>query len=120
VGRDDNTVMKGVTGGGAPAVIWRDFMTAALPRLKTQAIPGGVMTPPPVQAPASDPIGDLLSGSGPGTEAPPEKAPVEDIPVLAHSVIPAAAQRRAGTQRPCAPPLGPGSAYRPSGMTLWM
>ena len=80
VGRDDNTVMKGVTGGGAPAVIWRDFMTAALPRLKTQAIPGGVMTPPPVQAPASDPIGDLLSGSGPGTEAPPEKAPVEDIP----------------------------------------
>lgn len=80
VGRDDNTPMKGVTGGGAPAVIWRDFMTAALPRLKTQAIPGGTLAPPPVQAPASDPIGDLLSGDGPREEAPPEKAPAEEIP----------------------------------------
>ena len=80
VGRDDNTVMKGVTGGGPPAVIWRDFMTAALPRLKTQPIPGGTLAPPPVQAPASDPIGDLLSGDGPREEAPAEKAPAEDIP----------------------------------------
>ncbi len=80
VGRDDNSVMKGVTGGGAPAGIWRDFMTAALPRLKTQAIPGGTLTPPPVAAPQSDPIGDLLSGDGPREEAPAEKAPAEDIP----------------------------------------
>ncbi|MDP3635420.1 transglycosylase domain-containing protein [Phenylobacterium sp.] len=82
VGRDDNTPMKGVTGGGAPAGIWRDFMTAALPRLKTQAIPGGTMAPPPVQAPApaSDPIGDLLSGDGPGAGPPPERQPAEDIP----------------------------------------
>ena len=82
VGRDDNTPMKGVTGGGAPAVIWRDFMTAALPRLKTQAIPGGTLAPPPVQAPApaNDPIGDLLSGDGPGAGPPPERQPAEDIP----------------------------------------
>ncbi|HQT55611.1 MAG TPA: penicillin-binding transpeptidase domain-containing protein, partial [Phenylobacterium sp.] len=82
VGRDDNTPMKGVTGGGAPAGIWRDFMTAALPRLKTQAIPGGTAAPPPVQAPApaSDPIGDLLSGDGPGAGPPPERQPAEDIP----------------------------------------
>ncbi|MDO9247598.1 MAG: penicillin-binding protein 1A [Phenylobacterium sp.] len=82
VGGDDNTPMKGVTGGGAPAGIWRDFMTAALPRLKTQAIPGGTAAPPPVQAPApaSDPIGDLLSGDGPGAGPPPERQPAEDIP----------------------------------------
>ncbi len=55
VGRDDNTPMKRVTGGGPPAEIWRSFMTSALPRLQAQAIPGGLLksdgshgqTPPP-------------------------------------------------------------------------
>ena len=80
VGRDDNTPMKKVTGGGAPAGIWHDFMTAALPRLRTQAIPGGTMEPPPV-APPADPIGDLLSGpTAPTAEAPAEKPKTEDIP----------------------------------------
>ena len=41
VGKDDATPMKRVTGGGAPAEIWHNFMAAALPRLVTQAIPGG-------------------------------------------------------------------------------
>ena len=41
VGRDDNTPMKRVTGGGAPAEIWRGFMAPSLPRLQAQAIPGG-------------------------------------------------------------------------------
>lgn len=56
-GKDDNTPMKRVTGGGAPAEIWRNFMVAALPRLKATPIPGGV-----VEAPLTgeDPIGDLL------------------------------------------------------------
>ena len=84
VGKDDNTPMRRVTGGGAPAVIWRDFMTAALPRLKTEAIPGGVITPPPAEAINPDPIGDLIDGGGqaPATSdhAPGEKAPTEDIP----------------------------------------
>ena len=31
VGRDDNAPMQGVTGGRAPAVIWREVMTRALP-----------------------------------------------------------------------------------------
>jgi len=57
LGRDDNKPMRGVTGGGAPAAVWRDFMSAALPRLNVQAIPGGTVEPPPVD----DPIGDLLS-----------------------------------------------------------
>jgi penicillin-binding protein 1A len=78
VGRDDNTPMRKVTGGGAPAEIWRDFMVAALPRLAAQAIPGG----PPVdqgagqstddaaptddaEAPAPAPPGPPRSGSVP-------------------------------------------------------
>jgi len=59
VGKDDNTPMKGVTGGNAPAEIWRNFMGAALPRLAAQPIPGRPIAP---AAPEPDPIGDLLSG----------------------------------------------------------
>ena len=55
-GRDDNTPMKRVTGGGSPAEIWRGFMAASLPRLNVQPIPGGT--------PQTDAIGDLLSPSG--------------------------------------------------------
>ena len=60
VGRDDNTPMRKVTGGGAPAGIWRDYMAAALPRLKTQPIPGGDVAPPPPEGP--DAIGEIISG----------------------------------------------------------
>lgn len=88
VGKDNNKPMKGVTGGGAPAGIWRDFMASALPRLKTQAIPGGIVEPP---AAAADPIGDLVDGIGdaigigqpsapPAATAPAQKAPAEDVP----------------------------------------
>jgi len=69
VGRDDNTPMKKVTGGGAPAGIWHDYMATALPRLKVQPIPGGVAPPSEAQP---DPIGDLL--------APPVEAPVAEAP----------------------------------------
>jgi len=47
VGRDDNTSMKKVTGGGVPAATWRAYMTQALPRLQVSAIPGGDAPPPP-------------------------------------------------------------------------
>jgi penicillin-binding protein 1A len=60
VGKDDNKPMRRVTGGGAPAGIWKDYMTAALPRLKVQPIPGS--TPPP--PPEPDPIGDIIDGVG--------------------------------------------------------
>jgi penicillin-binding protein 1A len=76
VGRDDNTSMKRVTGGGAPAGIWRTYMTSALPKLKVQPIPGGVNEPPP--EPGTDPIGDLL---GPGGEPAPAPAPSGDMEV---------------------------------------
>jgi penicillin-binding protein 1A len=60
-GRDDDSPMRGVTGGSAPAEIWHDFMAASLPRLNVQPIPGGPAPAPPVQ----DAIGDILSGANP-------------------------------------------------------
>ncbi|MGH6999006.1 MAG: penicillin-binding protein, partial [Phenylobacterium sp.] len=87
VGKDNNKPMKRVTGGGAPAGIWRDFMGQALPRLKVQAIPGGTYEPPP----SSDPIGDLVDGiadaigvggpqPAPAAPGPQPKAPADDVP----------------------------------------
>ncbi len=66
VGKDDNSPMKKVTGGGAPAEIWRAFMSAALPRLKVAAIPAGPDAPPQAAeaAGSEDPINDLLKKSG--------------------------------------------------------
>jgi penicillin-binding protein 1A len=37
VGNDDNTPLKGMTGGGVPARIWRDFMSAAVRGAKPAA-----------------------------------------------------------------------------------
>jgi penicillin-binding protein 1A len=58
VGKDDNTAMRGVTGGAAPAAIWKGFMEAALPRLAVQPIPNGPPMPEGFIAP--DPVGDLI------------------------------------------------------------
>ncbi len=58
VGKDDNTAMRGVTGGAAPAAIWKGFMEAALPRLNVQPIPNGPPMPEGWIAP--DPVGDLI------------------------------------------------------------
>ena len=89
VGRDDNTPMRRVTGGGAPAAIWRQFMAAALPRLDVQRIPDGPAMPEGwqegLQAPGQDPIGDILDGigglfGGEGTAAQPQPQP-EPVPV---------------------------------------
>ncbi|MBI1404933.1 MAG: PBP1A family penicillin-binding protein [Caulobacter sp.] len=77
-GKDDNTPMRRVTGGGAPAQIWKSFMGQALPRLKAQPIPGGVVTPPP--APGPDPIGDILTGLGMGNDTPPAPQPRAPTP----------------------------------------
>ena len=85
VGRDDNTPMRKVTGGAAPAEIWRAFMSAALPRLRVAGIPSGV--DPPAAAPvADDPVADLLNRTGEngeggevvgGAPRPPEPAPID-------------------------------------------
>jgi penicillin-binding protein 1A len=71
-GRDDNTPMRGVTGGGPPAEIWHAFMAQTLPRLGAQPIPGGG-APQPAGA---DTIGDIISGLPPDQSAsPPSAAP---------------------------------------------
>ena len=89
VGRDDNTAMQRVTGGGAPAAIWRQFMAAALPRLNVQEIPDGPAMPEGwedgLMQEGEDPIGDILDGigglfggdGGPGGEPMPMPEPVE-------------------------------------------
>jgi penicillin-binding protein 1A len=65
VGRDDSTPMRKVTGGGAPAEIWRNFMVAALPRLQTQPIPGGMVSPDA----DNDPLAKLLTTGQPIPDA---------------------------------------------------
>jgi penicillin-binding protein 1A len=50
MGRDDNTPMRRITGGSAPAELWRTVMLAGMKRLPTEAIPPG--PPPPLAAPA--------------------------------------------------------------------
>jgi len=62
MGRDDGSPMRGVTGGGAPAQMWRAFMSATLKRAGASAIPAG---PPP---------------TAPLTPAPPETPPAEAAP----------------------------------------
>ncbi len=71
VGKDDNTPMRGVTGGSSPAAIWRGFMEAALPRLNAPAIPDGPAMPEgweppsPVESLIGE-IGDLFGDNPPG------------------------------------------------------
>jgi penicillin-binding protein 1A len=70
VGKDDNTAMRKVTGGGPPAELWRAFMSQALPHLSVQAIPPG--PPAPAGVVYGDPVGDLLTNAGNG-ESPAEE-----------------------------------------------
>jgi penicillin-binding protein 1A len=50
MGRDDNSPMRRITGGSAPAELWRSVMSSGLQRLPTSPIPSG--PPPPLVAPA--------------------------------------------------------------------
>jgi len=74
VGKDDNTAMRGVTGGSSPAAIWRGFMEAALPRLNAPAIPNGPAMPEGWQPPSPvesliGQIGDLFGDNPPAEDA---------------------------------------------------
>ncbi|MFN3932659.1 MAG: transglycosylase domain-containing protein [Brevundimonas sp.] len=73
VGKDDNTPMRGVTGGSSPAAIWKGFMEAALPRLNAPAIPNGPAMPEGWQPPSPvenliGSIGDLFGDNPPADE----------------------------------------------------
>ncbi|OYW78895.1 MAG: hypothetical protein B7Z26_09000 [Asticcacaulis sp. 32-58-5] len=61
VGRDNNTPMARVTGGGTPAAIWRDFMASALTRIKVSAIPTGPVSEMGLDASAA--VDELLNSS---------------------------------------------------------
>jgi penicillin-binding protein 1A len=39
IGNDDNSPLRGMTGGGVPAQIWRDFMSRAIPGAAPQSRP---------------------------------------------------------------------------------
>jgi penicillin-binding protein 1A len=67
-GRDDDTPMRGVVGGGPPAEIWRAFMVPTLPHMNVEPIPGGPAPQPPA---APDVIGDILTGAPPNQSAAP-------------------------------------------------
>lgn len=60
VGRDDNTVMKGVTGGQTPAAIWKTYMTSALKRIQVSPIPDGPAASEPLNPVDENALRDLL------------------------------------------------------------
>ena len=64
IGNDDNTPLRGVSGGGAPARIWRDFMRSAL-GAKAAPTPTGSPDPAgPVQPLDVPDLDDLPLGDG--------------------------------------------------------
>jgi penicillin-binding protein 1A len=102
VGKDDNTVMRGVTGSSAPAAIWRNFMEAALPRLNAPAIPDGPPMPEGWQPPSPvesliGQIGDLFGDNPPGDGA--------TDPLDERLIEPQPAQRPTAPNRPETPPV---------------
>ena len=72
LGRDDAAPMRGITGGSAPAELWRGFMSVALRRFPVGPIPPGPPAPAPVQAPVEAPA--------PPPTATPEPAPAPVTP----------------------------------------
>ncbi|GAA0738409.1 transglycosylase domain-containing protein [Sphingomonas japonica] len=66
VGNDDNTPNPGLSGGGVPARIWRDFMTRAL------GVSGPAREAPPVaEVSDEDALDALIDNSVEGLEVPP-------------------------------------------------
>ena len=87
VGNDDNTPMKGVTGGSTPARIWRDFMRGALkleaapkPAPSTSPDPEGPVQPLDLEEGATIPVGEngaVLRVEGNGLTLSQDGVPVE-------------------------------------------
>ena len=76
MGRDDAKPMRGVTGGSAPAEMWRGFMSVALKRFPNRPIPAGP-TPP---APPLDTTTLARVQPPPVDQAPPSPPPPTDQP----------------------------------------
>ena len=87
IGNDDNSPLNGVTGGGLPARIWRDFMvgakagTAPAPRPSPQQTdPGGPIEPLDVPDIGDIPLGDgaTLGVDGEGANI---RTEIEGVPI---------------------------------------
>ena len=107
VGKDDNTAMRGVTGGSSPAAIWRGFMEQALTRLDAPRIPNGPPMPEGWVAP--DPVGDLMSGLDDGG-TPVE--PVEPNQGEPYADQPTAQYQQPSPKQPVVRPTSPQPGYR--------
>lgn len=101
VGKDDNTPMRGVTGGSSPAAIWKGFMEAALSRLNAPAIPNGPPMPEGWQPPSpvenligeiGDPFGDNPPaedvGADPGGSSESQRLTPRDTPPVVRPTQP--------------------------------
>lgn len=66
VGNDDNSPLKGISGGGLPAQIWRDFMNQALGVRPAPSRPEPQVTDPgtPVEPLDVPDVGDIPLGDG--------------------------------------------------------
>ena len=80
MGRDDNSPMRGITGGSAPAEFWKSFMRVALKRQPVTSIPVGPPAPMPVTpTPVVSPAPMLPAPMSP---APPLQPSTEDTPAI--------------------------------------
>ena len=64
MGNDDGRPMRNVTGGGLPARLWKDFMSAAHERVPARPLPGLEPRPDPGQGLPGSPLSDLGGGEG--------------------------------------------------------
>jgi len=80
MGRDDNTPMRGITGGTAPATFWHAFMVRAVHRLPVTAIPYGPAAPAPVAPAPVTPAPGFPTLFGPPPTGPAPAAPASSTP----------------------------------------
>ena len=96
VGADDHSAMQGVTGGGLPARVWREFMTGASGPAR-RASPAPKPKPEPVPPPQAV---ELL----PLPEIPPPEAPAE-LPAEAAPVPPSSPPPMQGDRQTLGEPV---------------
>lgn len=68
LGRDDNKPIPGISGGGAPARIWRDFMSSAIPGAapaRPEPLPEDVDPAPPIETIVDENGVSITSDIGP-------------------------------------------------------
>jgi penicillin-binding protein 1A len=87
MGRDDATPMRRITGGIAPAELWRSYMKVALKKLPSAPIPAGPQLAPPADSLAPIPVLDSADQPGVAPDAvtdllgPPTPPPTRLLPL---------------------------------------